>query len=525
MYARNVLFLRCGHLASGRTTLTCATLALLWITLVAVQAGELGEVDLTVLDAKTKEPIGARLRIFDSRGRAPRIRNVPRLENDFSFQNMLTFKLKTGRYQFTIDRGPHYQQRRGHLEVNRDGFDQKTVTLPRFVDMRGEGYYSGDLLLSRDREAVDVLMDVEELDYVAWPSWEPGVEFTEMAAKRDRSVRLRKLTDDAASEVVQDFSAAYIDTSAGRYLVANLDAAIVPLHYPTDPLGFAATVKSAQGAHLAVLDPWAWDMPMLVAHGMVDSIAIFNDALQLDGDQNKIKHGRPPTQARFQQQHGAGRYAESIYFHLLNCGLRIPPSAFSNSGESDNPPGFNRVYVACGHDFSIDSWWQGLTAGQSIVSNGPVLRVRANEQLPGTVFKAEKELQIEITCELATRQKVEYLEIIKNGRALESVRLDKWAAAGGHLPIVTFKESGWLLVRAYAPTEPNYRCAISAPFFVEIDRQPCVAPASAKYFKDWVFERAKLLRKSGLPKEELRQRLQQQKTAYDFWQQLEQNGR
>ena len=115
-------------------------------------------------------------------------------------------------------------------------------------------------------------------------------------------------------------------------------------------------------------------------------------------------------------------------------------------------------------------------------------------------------------------------EIIKNGRTLESVRLDKWAAAGGHLPIITFKESGWLLVRAYAPSEPNFRCAFSAPFFVEIAGRKHVSKDSAKFFKDWVFERAKMLRKSGLSKTELQKRIKQQKTAYDFWQALEAAG-
>ena len=34
-----------------------------------------------------------------------------------------------------------------------------------------------------------------------------------------------------------------------------------------------------------------------------------------------------------------------MYYHVLNCGLRIPPVAGSGSGTNDNPVGTNRVYV------------------------------------------------------------------------------------------------------------------------------------------------------------------------------------
>ena len=498
--------------------LTCLATSLIIASLFASGAGavELGEMDLTVLDAKTKDPIPARLRIFDSRGRAPRIRNVPRLGNDFSFQNMLTFKLKTGRYQFTIDRGPHYQQRAGHLEVNRDGFDQKTVTLPRFVDMRAEGYRSGDLVITRDREHLEILMDVEELDYVALPTWKPGEALSKLKTRSDRTI--------ADAETVRDFSACVLDPQQGRYLAANLTSPPDPLVCPDDAFGFASLVKQSPDAHLAVLDPWAWDMPMLVAHGLVDSIAVYGDQLRLDEDRNRVTAGRTPDKGAFSGEHAAGRYAEHIYFQLLNCGLRIPPTAFSNSGDTDNPPGYNRVYVACGQETSSDAWWRNLERGRVIVSNGPVLRVRANEQLPGTVFRGDQEVNLEITCDLATRQKVEYLEIVKNGRTLESVRLDKWAQAGGHLPLVTFKQSGWLIVRAHAVGEKNFRCAMSAPFYVEVGEQKHVNKASATFFKDWTYERAKQINKSDLPGDLKRQRLKQQKFAFDFWGELEEQA-
>ena len=77
------------------------------------------------------------------------------------------------------------------------------------------------------------------------------------------------------------------------------------------------------------------------------------------------------------------------YFRLLNCGLRIAPSACSGSGgKCDNPPGYNRVYVACGGDFTAETWFRNLRAGRVVISNGPLLRVRINDELPGHTFEA-----------------------------------------------------------------------------------------------------------------------------------------
>ena len=64
-----------------------------------------------------------------------------------------------------------------------------------------------------------------------------------------------------------------------------------------------------------------------------------------------------------------------------------------------NPVGYNRVYVYTGMDTSYEAWWKGLKAGRSFVTNGPLLEVRANGDLPGTIFsdRAGKRLTLKLT--------------------------------------------------------------------------------------------------------------------------------
>jgi hypothetical protein len=51
-------------------------------------------------------------------------------------------------------------------------------------------------------------------------------------------------------------------------------------------------------------------------------------------------------------------------------------------------------------ELTWEKWWAGLRAGRVFVSNGPLLRVRANGQWPGHVFKTNSPLQIRLEAQL-----------------------------------------------------------------------------------------------------------------------------
>ena len=116
------------------------------------------------------------------------------------------------------------------------------------------------------------------------------------------------------------------------------------------------------------------------------------------------------------------------------------------------------------------------------------------------------------------RGEVDYLEIIKDGRSVHEVRLDKWAAAGGKLPPVKFEQSGWLLVRAVTTNPKTFRFACSGPYYVEIGGKPKISKKSAQFFLDWVLDRAQRLK---LDDEKQREAvLVYHRAARDYWQKL-----
>jgi hypothetical protein len=167
--------------------------------------------------------------------------------------------------------------------------------------------------------------------------------------------------------------------------------------------------------------------------------------------------------------------------------------------------------------------------GQVVVTNGPMLRPRvfgpgagAKGALPGYVFQADegKTVELDIALNLAIRSpdKVDYLEVVQDGKVVHEVRLDQFAKAGGKLPIVTFDKSGWMLVRAVTNNPSTYRFATTGPYYVEIGNQRRVSKAAALFFRDWVFERARRIKLEDANQQE--EVLGYHKVARDYWQKM-----
>jgi hypothetical protein len=278
--------------------------------------------------------------------------------------------------------------------------------------------------------------------------------------------------------------------------------------------------RQRREVHLDIEYPESWDMPMWIASGRIDSMGLATSRLGPEGPVGPRLWGKPRDMTLYPEPHGAARWSEEIYFKLLDCGLRIPPSASSGSGTMNNPVGYNRVYVHVDGEITFPKWWEALRRGRVVVTNGPLLRPNVRGQPPGHVFHGNvgHTISLRIDLRLAVRDPVEYLEIIKNGRVEHVVRLDDYAAAGGQLPELTFSHSGWFLVRAVSLHSKSYRFGCTGPYYVEIGGQPRISRADAEFFLDWVYARARQLAVEDPVKR--RAVLKYHRAARDFWQQL-----
>jgi len=258
-------------------------------------------------------------------------------------------------------------------------------------------------------------------------------------------------------------------------------------------------------------------VPAWVASGQVNSIGLANNHMCRDRMYENEAWGKPRVVERLPAPLGTGYWTQEIYYHLLNCGLRIPPSAGGASGVLPNPVGYDRVYVHVDRELTWEKWWAGLRAGRSFVTNGPLLRVRAGGELPGHVFAGTgaKEMGIEIKAELVTRDKIRFLEVIKDGEVERKVAYDDFVRTGS-LGTVRFKSSGWFLIRAIADNPKTFRFASTAPYYVEFgDPKRRVSKASGKFFLDWSRERAGRVKVDD--PDQRREVLKHHEAAEKFW--------
>ncbi|GEM_PF-272845 len=435
--------------------------------------------------------------------------NVPSFQNHVSSPGTATFDVRAGRYTVTVERGPEWSSESQSIEMGDDV--QATniiVRLNRIAHMAAEGWWSGETHIHRPIEQVELLMEAEDLHFgqvLTWWNrnnpWLTNLLPSPINIQFDgnRFAHLIGGEDERAGGALLFFNLnESIDVTAGEQ------------HYPSS-LVYAKQVKEA-GGWIDIEKPFWWDVPMWIAHGIGDSIGIANNHLYRHGMLPNEAWGRPRDVKRLPPPQGNGWWTQEIYHHLLNCGIRIPPSAGSASGVLPNPVGYNRAYVQFDGEPSMEKWFAGMKAGRVFVSNGPLLRVTANGQLPGHVFQSnENSMFIELRGQLDGNDPIDRVEVVHNGEVLPDP-FPGW---------IHFQESGWFLVRAITSKTNTLRFASTAPFYVELGDDK-IAPQqreSARFFVDWCEERMTTLGNnnalSAVQKEEV---LKPWRDAIAFWQ-------
>jgi hypothetical protein len=464
---------------------------LLYVAMSRASLAREGQLELSAIDRDTGQPIAVRVHLQNIATRRPvRPPGVPVLGDHFVFYDKIQLKLPLGSYKFAMERGPEYLIRTGHFTINNYANDRKTVDMKRFVNMAAEGWYAGDLDVYRREQQLELLMQAEDL-YVA------------MLAESKPSNRV------AADDGVTRFDGT-------RFFARRAMDDDLPL-------------------------PFSWDVPLRLATNNLDSLQVAHRHLRRDGVVDHEADGRPRDRSTYPGLLGNGYCSTDIYYHLLNCGLRLPPTAGSGSGweppktaqssagarsqrptkPNFNPVGYNRVYAFVEGDLTWVKWWDALRAGRTVVTNGPLIRPSVEGHPPGHIFHADagETLELEIGLSLSTRDKISYLEVIQNGRTAHSSRLDQWKQNQGKLPPLKFTESGWFLIRAVADEPTTYRFAMTAPYYVQIGDQPRISRTSAQFFVDWCAERSNVpVRQAYLSAEtEPGQSIAQWRRAEEYW--------
>jgi len=477
-----------------------------------------GQLELTIIDKDTGKPIACRMHLIDPKKRPRKAGRLPFWHDHFVVPGKVLLKLPVGNYQFVLERGPEYLDRSGYFTINHFADDSKQVELRRFVDMSADGWWSGDLDVRRPASDIELLMEADDLHVVEVIGWRNDKKSSGNSPVKNPPWKdmLVRFDGDRYYHLLGGASVRPGTELLLFHLTERPKMPGAKSEYPP-AVKFLLDAREKSDIWVDASKPFWWDLPMLVAAGQIDSIGIAHSHICRDTVIPNEAGGRPRDRVRYPNPWGNAQWSQHIYFQLLECGLRIPPTAGSGSGKSPNPVGYNRVYVHVEGALTYEKWWEELRAGRVFITNGPLLKPSVEGELPGHVFQAEEgsTLELEIGLTLSTRKPISYLEIMKNGKVEHSIPFDIYAKSG-RLPKLTFDQSGWFLVRAVTDLPKTYRFAMTGPYFVEIGYQRRISKRAAQFFLDWVYERARQIKLAD--EQQRREVLQWHRQARDFWQ-------
>ncbi len=496
------------------------------MTLVVILAGSMsgfaradnGNVQITVAD-QSDSLLPCRIHLYDKDGKPQRAGDLPFFRDHFVCPGKVRLQLPVGEYRVEIERGPEYEQCANSFTVAESTLKALSVCLKRIANLAADGWYSSDLHVHRAVKDIPLLMRAEDLHVapvITWWNnrnlWAEGQVPKNPLYQIDgnRYYHVMAGEDERGGGALMYFN-------RSRYLPITGSSR----EYPS-PMKFVNQAREEGDVWIDIEKPFWWDVPVWLASKKIDSVGLANNHMCRSRMLENEAWGRPRNTDRLPAPRGNGFWTQEIYYHILNCGLRVPPSAGSASGVLPNPLGYNRVYVYCGDDFNYDTWWQGLKAGRSFVTNGPLLLAKANGQLPGHVFASTDETPVEIDVEVSSisRDQITAIEIIRNGK------IERTVPTAGKSPTISlgkmvFDRSGWFLVRAITDLEHTFRFASTAPYYVEVGTDKrFVSRSSAHFFLDWVVERIARVPVKLNDSEKLEDVLAHHQEAKKFWQQV-----
>jgi hypothetical protein len=298
---------------------------------------------------------------------------------------------------------------------------QKTFRLRRWVDMRHEGYFNGDIHahLPVPGEAVGQ-MRAEDLNalvllYLPDPDNPPAINKCFTGRLDTHSTPGCEIY---VGQEIQDWQMGHLNMVGLTKLVPGYPRAGGTLEYwksqPNwDLVRALRAVREQNGTvfwpHMSSL-PGA-QLPIAVALGLVDGIELvtWSDPTQLPNHWGPwLDSGMP--QAEFPVLRGV-----DLYYQFLNAGFRLPIAAGTDKFGEEIPLGSNRVYARVAEPAGYEAWLAAVKAGRGFVTNGPLLEFTADEARPGDVVEFTGTRRIHARVRARSILPFTTLEIVMNG--------------------------------------------------------------------------------------------------------------
>ena len=433
----------------------------------------------------------------------------------FHADGTATIDLPAGPAQIWVTRGLEYPIAERTVDISAADTHELTVPIERWVDMFSAGWYSGDNhihsnLTIRDYRNVPgdiVLMArAEDLNvsnllvsnYGGTPSFDWIEGFWDQKFFEGKPHGLSQ------GRTILYWNEEFRSTVYGHISVINLKELVTPMFsgfrgtphfedYP--PIADIADKAHAQGGIVSYVHPFMASLPSLGHYDASEFKQEWNfeagyEALELPVDLALGKVEALELSTRLD----TFDLTAAVYRRLLNCGFKLAAVAGTDvyADQKRNPPiGIERMYVFSPEPFSHAAYAEGIKAGRTFVTNGPMITLTANGQPIGSTVELGQPGPVTVKATARAQFPIERMEILVNGEAVETVQ-----ASGNRLEVafdgpVPFSRSAWLAVRVDGPRDPmilsnNPLAAHSSPIYVMIGDQPIASALDARFFIVWI---------------------------------------
>jgi hypothetical protein len=495
---------------SHRTSFALALLLTISDGTTITAAAEAVPITGTIVDADTQRPVAARMYVVaedgthhfaesaDPAGQAIRYDkqnwiNARSIERHTTLSaHPFRLELPPGTYTLTVERGKEYFTETRVLTVIAGQPQTLSIPLRRWFNAAIHGWYSGETHLHRPLDELPTVLLAEDLN-VAFPlsywvtkAYAPPTQGDKNLGGEIPAALLR--ADDThvfwpRNTEYEIFSVGDRRHTLGALFVLNHQSVFTT---GVPPVGPVIQQARAEGAFFDIDKhdwPWAMLLPAAARSDLLFELSnnhvwrtefafrqfnarasayLFSPAGGNTGDERDWLH-----------------FTWNTYYTLLNSGLRLNPTAGTASGVHPVPVGFSRVYVHLPKGFSYGDWVDGLRAGRSFVTTGPMLLAVLNSQRPGHTFTTDGEpFQESVWGEIFSEHPLAMAEVIVNGETVRTIMPRNQPREGGEyltefsVPL-TLRESGWVVVRCLEDRpDGRVRFAHTAPWWVDVPGKP-----------------------------------------------------
>lgn len=474
---------------------------------VPIECRPAGTLRVSLLDEATEQPVAARVYLRDDLGPAWPAGATARRDfhGNVFFHAEGTFDVQvSGRTHLRVIRGIEYLATEREVSVGAGTAVEANVQLRRWSHKAADGWYSGDvhvhlhyggeyLLTPEDAALVQRAEDVHFMNMMVANQGSGWVHDQENFTGADHRL--------SEGDHILRWGEEYRNNFYGHMCMFGIRELVPPIYsgFPNSEHADDLPANAAAAAHCHEVGG-----TLSYAHPVFDSIEL--DRVFAPEHRLSVEAKELPVDAALGHIDALDLLAYpantaetcKLWYRLLNCGLRLTATAgtdtfmnFFDQGMFSNPPAGDRVFVRVEGAFTTASWCEGVRAGRTFVTNGPMLTLDVDGLGQGDEISAQPGQVLRVEGKATSAVPIERMDLVVNGEVVASSEPD----TGGRQAFISHElqadASCWIAVRCSGARnelvlDPDGAFAHTSPVYVVVASAPLSQRDDAAYFVEWI---------------------------------------